>query len=197
MSFFGSLHSRLIFARRTRILAHHLSQLIPVGSHVVDVGSGDGLIDRIIMDDNRVSIEGLDTLIRPTTHIPVRRFDGLKLPCPDKSADIVMFVDVLHHTKKPGSLLAEAARVGRWVLIKDHLRKGLFANTTLKLMDWVGNAHHGVVLPYNYLSESEWDELFRKSGLTVARMNTSLGLYPPPLSWIFGRQLHFIALCQS
>lgn len=195
MSVVGSLHTNLVFGRRTRVLAHHLGQLIPSGSRVLDVGCGDGLIDRMIMDQNDVSIEGIDTLVRPSTHIPVRAFDGSAIPYADRSVDVVMFVDVLHHTTDPKVLLAEAARVGRSVLIKDHLREGRLANETLRLMDWVGNAHHHVVLPYNYLSRTEWSEAFRKVGLWAEKMNTNLGLYPAPFSWIFGRSLHFIAFC--
>jgi len=195
MNIVGSVHNNLVFGRRTRVLADHLGKFIPPGSHVLDVGCGDGLIDRMITDENGVSIEGIDTLVRPKTHIPVRAFDGVILPYPDQSVDVVMFVDVLHHTEDPQVLLTEAARVGRNVLIKDHLREGLLARETLRLMDWVGNAHHGVVLPYNYLSQSEWNNLFREIGLRIIHMDTSIDLYPAPFCWIFGRQLHFVALC--
>ena len=195
MSVVGSLHANFVFGRRTRILAHHLGQLIPSGAHVLDVGCGDGLIDRMIMDQTGASIEGIDTLIRPSTHIPVRSFSGNAIPYPDHSMDTVMFVDVLHHTSNPKILLAEAARVGRSVLIKDHLREGFLANETLRLMDWVGNAHHNVVLPYNYLSRSEWNAAFGDIGLQVSRFEIKLHLYPAPFSWIFDRGLHFIAFC--
>ena len=72
---------------------------------------------------------------------------------PDASFDVVMFVDVLHHTDDPLLLLQEAQRVGKIILVKDHFRKGFLAGPTLRFMDWVGNAHHGVVLPYNDLVE--------------------------------------------
>jgi SAM-dependent methyltransferase len=195
MSVVGALHANLVFGRRTRILAYHVGQLIPSGARVLDVGCGDGLIDRMIMDQTGASIEGIDTLIRPSTHIPVRAFSGSAIPYPDRSVDVVMFVDVLHHTSDPKILLAEAARVGRSVVIKDHLRDGFLANETLRLMDWVGNAHHNVVLPYNYLSRTEWNEACREVGLQVEKLNTKLGLYPVPFSLIFERCLHFIAFC--
>ncbi len=50
----------------------------------------------------------------------------------------------------PARLLAEAKRVSRGgIVIKDHFREGVLADATLRFMDWVGNAQHGVVLPYN------------------------------------------------
>jgi hypothetical protein len=64
-------------------------------------------------------------------------------------------------------------------------------------MDWVGNAPHGVSLPYNYLSRAQWDEAFRQSSLVSRSTQTDLPLYPPPLSWLFGRGLHFISLLEK
>ncbi len=44
---------------------------------------------------------------------PAVEFDGLTLPLADHSVDVVLFVDVLHHTADPLILLREAARVAR------------------------------------------------------------------------------------
>ena len=103
-----------------------------------------------------------------------------------------MFVDVLHHVDDPLLLLQEAMRVGRSVVIKDHFREGFLAGAILRFMDWVGNAHHGVALPYNYWSKAEWDAALEAVGLKPVDMKGSLGLYPAPASWIFERDLHFI-----
>jgi SAM-dependent methyltransferase len=192
----GAVHDRFIFSRRTRVLADHLASLIPSGSHVLDVGCGDGTIDCLIKERQPdVEIEGIDPLLRPQVHIPVRTFDGEHIPYPDRSFDVVMFVDVLHHTADPRILLREAARVGKALLIKDHFREGPLANETLRLMDWVGNARHGVALPYNYWPKSEWIAAFDELGLNTGTMKRKLNLYPIPLSWLFDRSLHFIAFC--
>src|SRR5262245_22784366 len=103
------------------------------------------------MLENRpdISIRVIDVLVRPNTQIPVDRFNGKHLPHADKSFDVVCFVDVLHHTNDPATLLREARRVARkLVVLKDHTMDGIFAYHTLRFMDWVGNAHHGVALPY-------------------------------------------------
>src|SRR5436853_900966 len=123
----------------------------------------------------------------------IKHFDGITIPYPDMSFDTVMFVDVLHHTVDPSALLREAQRVANTVLIKDHFREGILANLTLRLMDWVGNARHGVALPYIYWSRSEWSAAFEAAHLEVSDIKTSLGLYPRPASWMFERSLHFVA----
>ena len=121
------------------------------------------------------------------------QFDGITIPYPDASFDAVMFVDVLHHTVDPFILLREGKRVAKTVLIKDHFRDGMLSGPTLRFMDWVGNVHHGVALPYNYWSRLEWTAAFKASRLEVSEMKTSLGLYPQPASWMFERSLHFVA----
>jgi len=183
----------MVFGRRVEVLAGHMAGLLPEGSggRVLDVGCGDGSIARRVMEARPdLEIVGIDVLVRPDTHIPVTEFDGRVIPHPDGSFDAVMFVDVLHHTDDPAVLLAEAARVAPVVVIKDHLADGLLAKPTLRAMDWVGNAHHGVVLPYNYWPESRWRATFRSLGLTVQGWRTDLGLYPAPLTWAFDRRLH-------
>jgi ubiquinone/menaquinone biosynthesis C-methylase UbiE len=70
----------------------------------------------------------VDVLVRPGTAISVRAYDGVTLPEADASYDVVMMIDVLHHTDDPTLLLREAGRVSKQgILIKDHFRDGLFA----------------------------------------------------------------------
>jgi SAM-dependent methyltransferase len=195
MSLIASIHSSCIHGRRVQRLADHLVTLIPPNVSVLDVGCGDGLLDTIVLKRRPdISIEGIDVLVRPDAKIPVRHFDGQTLPYADKSMDAVVLIDVLHHTEDPMVLLREVTRVARKaVVIKDHTRDGLFAQSTLRLMDYVGNAHHGVALPYNYWPRRRWEAAFKELGLTVSEWRTHLGVYTPPVSWIVGRRLHFMA----
>jgi SAM-dependent methyltransferase len=198
MRLINAVHDSYVHHRRIRRLADLLSNLIPEGNSVLDVGCGDGLLARriqAIRHDVRVS--GIDVLVRDTTHIPVQHFDGRSFPENLGQADVVMFVDVLHHTDDPMVLLREAARVARRaILIKDHTRDGLLAGATLRVMDYVGNAHHRVILPYNYWPGRSWHEAFRELGLTVRAWEDDLKLYPRWADWVFGRKLHFIALLE-
>ena len=140
-------------------------------------------------EDHRV-----DVLVRPNARIKVTKFDGVHLPLGDKSYDAVIFVDVLHHTDDPAALLAEAKRVARGaIVIKDHTMDGPFAYQRLRFMDWVGNAPHGVVLPYNYWTEQGWRNAFKGLGLAIVQWRSEIPLYPFPASFVFGRGLHFVA----
>ena len=191
-------HTRYVTGRRISTLSWHLAGLIPENMELLDVGCGDGkLACEILRLRPDLGIAGVDVLLREGTAIPVSHFDGVRLPQGDKSVDAVMFVDVLHHTLDPMILLREAARVSRrWIVIKDHLLEGFAAQSTLTLMDWVGNARFGVALPYNYWQLSQWNQGFAQLGLRRAAELTRLDLYPWWADWIFGRQLHFIALLE-
>jgi SAM-dependent methyltransferase len=188
------LHGEVVFGRRVRVLSAKLATVIGDGASVLDVGCGDGSVARSLLERRPdVTIEGVDVLVRPVTHIPVTAFDGSTLPFEDDSFDEVMFVDVLHHTEDPRVLIAEARRVARnRIIIKDHVVSGLGAVATLRLMDRVGNARHGISLPYNYWRERQWLECFEALDLEVELWQGSLGLYPVPARFVFDRHLHVL-----
>ena len=193
-SIVGKLHGKLVFNRRTRVLSQAIGNLIPPQAKVLYVGCGDVTIDAMISERRPdISFHGVDVFIRRETHIPVEVFDGVHLPVADKSYDVVSFIDVLHHTDNPNILLKEAKRVARkLVILKDHTRNGALAYQRLRLMDWVGNAHHNVVLPYNYWSEQQWRQAFAQHGLEIVNWATDPALYPFPLSLAFGLGLHCV-----
>jgi SAM-dependent methyltransferase len=189
------VHSGLVLDRRMAVLAHSLRDLLPESGTVLDVGCGNGVISRRIMELNpRLAIEGIDVLARPECAIPMKLYDGESFPFNDKSLDVVMFVDVLHHTPDPVKLLREASRVARRsIVLKDHLCNGKIAWRILSFMDWVGNRAHGVVLPYNYFSSRQWAEAWQQIGSRPDVFHQHLGLYPWFARPVFENGLHFVA----
>ena len=194
MSVLELLHGRYVHNRRISVLSEWSSNLIPPNASVLDVGSGDGRLARLVANKRPdISIQGIDVRVRTDSAIQVEAFNGMSIPHRDRSFDVVMLVDVLHHTADPMILLREAARVARRViLIKDHLLKGALAYSTLRFMDWVESARHYVALPYNYWTLAEWHGAFDKLGLAVTSWESNLKLYPFPADLILGRSLHFI-----
>jgi len=192
-------HHAFVFERRTRVLAELLAAQIPQGASVLDVGCGDGTVaSRIAELRPDISIRGVEYLVRPECKIECRSFDGLTLPYPDRSFDLCMFVDVLHHTQDPAILLRDAVRVTRgFVLLKDHLDENILDDITLRFMDWVGNRPHGVVLTYNYQSRKQWAANFSQCGLKEESWKGDVPLYPWPFSLVVGRGLHFITLLKK
>jgi SAM-dependent methyltransferase len=196
IEFIGKAHGQLVHKRRIAVLGQRLAAMLPAASTLLDVGCGDGAIAKIVGQSVPLfSVSGTEYAPRADCAIPCIAFDGVHLPFPDQSFDVCMFVDVLHHCEDPLTILRDAARVCRnFILIKDHLAESTLDHMTLRLMDWVGNRPHGVVLPYNYLSGQQWQKLYRDAGLIEEHVERKIPIYPVPFSYLFGRKLHFIAL---
>ena len=196
LSLVKSFHHRWIFQRRIEVLSAMLSEMIPPGSSVLDVGCGDGNIGNLIRQkQSGVTVHGLEVMARPTCEIECSLFDRTHIPYDDASFDVCLFVDVLHHSDDLALLLREAARVSRrYVLIKDHLAENALDFTTLRFMDWVGSRPHGVRLTYNYKSRREWDALFTAAGLSLEAWSSSIPLQAFSITTVFSRQLHYAAL---
>jgi len=194
MKLLGRAHGTLVHSRRIRRLSQQLAELIPPNAEVLDVGCGDGKLAALIQQLRPdVKMQGIDVLVRDKTEVPIKRFDGVTIPFPDKSVDVTMFVDVLHHTEDPNVLLQEASRVAKkFIVIKDHTDDGFLSNVTLRFMDWVGNKPHGVVLPYNYWRERQWRQAFEELKFEIVAWHKDLKLYPYGADLFFGRGLHVI-----
>jgi SAM-dependent methyltransferase len=191
----GFIHGRSIHRRRVRSLAAAIAPVLPPSARVLDIGCGDGLLDVALLKTRPdVRIEGVDVLVRADTPIPVRQFDGRKLPFADGEFDVAMAVDVFHHAEDPEALMGEMKRVSRRLLvIKDHLAHGVASRLLLRAMDWVGNSSHGVRLPYNYWSEAEWRAAWRRAGVRPRSIIRKLHLYPFPVSAVCDANLHLLA----
>lgn len=190
------LHQFMVSNRRVIILGKHLINELPLDETLkgLDVGCGKGDLAGYIENYHSMTIiSGVDILVRNDAVIKVIQFNGKTLPFADKSFDFVMLIDVLHHTDNPVELLNECRRVAqRFILIKDHICESWWDKIRLRFMDWVGNRGHNVYLPYNYLSQKNWNSLYIASKLNSHSKVFWLGLYPWPFSNIFDAKLHFI-----
>ncbi|MCH5342440.1 MAG: methyltransferase domain-containing protein [Acetatifactor sp.] len=191
--FTKKVHDKMIYTRRMSRLAELITPLLDDSHSVLDVGCGDGRIDYLIKKNVNISIRGIDVLVRPDTFIEVQEYDGKMIPYDDDSFDAVTVIDVLHHTDEPEKLIAELVRVAnKHIIIKDHIKHGFLSYIKLRAMDYVGNAHYHVRLPYNYWTERQWRDCFAKNGLKIDIKITHLNLYTGLFHLLFDRKLHFI-----
>ena len=195
MSIRAQMREMLASRRRARVLARHMSPLVPRDAVVLDVGCGDGLLTQSLLDLRPdLIISAFDVHVRARTHVPVRRFDGRTLPRGNESVDVVILADVLHHADDPIRLLFEAARVARHaIVVKDHVQKGWLDRQALRLLDWAAGVPQEPDAVGHYWTAGEWTLALQRVGIAIESWNTSLGLYPWPASALFDRSLHFVA----
>lgn len=193
-------HNKFIYDRRMKRLYTLISSLISKYKcfNILDIGAGDGKIDRMLMDNLDVDITGIDVLVRDKTYIPVSKYNGKHIDLPDNSVNTTMLIDVLHHADNPAAVFNEAVRVASdYIIVKDHILHGTISYIKLKLMDYVGNKHYSVRLPYNYLSKASWKQLFKDNDLKVIGCKTNLNLYTGLFHILFDSNLHFIVILKK
>jgi SAM-dependent methyltransferase len=176
---------------------------------ILDVGCGDMALAKGLLD----SIKGIELACVDIYPPPILRegfdpmwqhyqqFDGSWLPFEDRSFDIVIFSDVLHHVPSHMviRLLESAARVGSFVLIKDHFEYGWFSRNMLRLMDFVGNFGYGVTVPKRYFTRDSFERIAHQSGIHIDEIHIGIRLYDhlPFVGLAISPEWQFVAICST
>ena len=188
---------------------HHRTSRVPQGQRVVaslarhldrarsllDVGCGDGTntlaLARAVGAE---TVAGVDVVVRPTAVVPVRPYDGVHLPFPDRAFEAVSIVDVLHHCTEPRAVLGEALRVAdRVLVIKDHFAFGPLTHRMLYWMDLAGNARDGTHSPGTYFEPSQWVDMIGGAGGRLVALDWPLKTHDLPWRIVGWPQLQFTA----
>ncbi|MFT3683366.1 MAG: class I SAM-dependent methyltransferase [Phycisphaerales bacterium] len=201
----SSLMSRMhkpIYEHRMKVLVDEIVPRLLAGDAVLDVGCGNGTLGAAIMSDRRcpagAKVEGLERVVRGGEPIKVHAYDGKTMPLADKSVDVVIVADVLHHEEQPDRLLRECVRVSRrLVIIKDHKVRGPVSKARVSLMDWAANAPYGVPCLFRYNTLEQWRAEPAKFGATIEHERTSMDLYPGLWNPVFGKGLQYMAFWRT
>lgn len=180
-------------------MVRQIAPYLRAGDRVLDVGCGAGALGRAIMESPLcapgVQVSGLERTRRGAELISVEHYKGPLMPYADRSFDVVILADVLHHEEDPHALLRESVRVARRLLVvKDHKKSGVLAQVRIALLDWAANRPYGIPCLYRYNSEHEWRRWHEMHGLTIERELRSMRLYPPIVNLVFGRRLQYLAV---
>lgn len=207
------LHQRLSHNNRVDILAAEIAARISARSYglkvirCLDVGCGDMKISEGISAINPDTSWTCMDLYELPEHLrgvkkwdKYKKYDGRRIPLEDKSVDIVLLCDVLHHIRGDVSaLLREAGRVGSAVIVKDHFEYSLYSRTMLKAMDFIGNWGYGVGLPERYFTPSGFGALYSSAGLRPVTIDAGIDLYMhlPLVRLLLKPRWQFIAVLES
>lgn len=191
----GALHHTEVRLPRAARLVDVLAELGGPATSLLDVGAGDGLVGAELA--KRLGAEvalGVDVRPQPGAALRTLAYDGARLPLDDRSFELVVLSDVLHHAADPLLLLREALRVAsRAVLLKDHLAFSPITHALLWAMDLAGNLEQGVQVRARYFDPASLWATLEAAGAELESLRWPLEIHAPPLGRLLPSRLHFAA----
>ncbi len=150
--------------RRARIFLAHLMPYLDPHSRVLDLGAGSCLICELLTGSGmRVTpLDVRDLSLVPGVH--PRLYDGSQIPFQDDQFDVTLIVTVLHHTPNPESIVCEARRVSRRLIIVEDVYSTHLHKWMTLLEDSLVNLEFRDH-PHSNKTDAEWQSLF--SGLDL------------------------------
>lgn len=150
-------------------LAKVVADLCPDDSYILDYGCDDGSTAKMIMKFNpSLKIVGIDIQNNRPAQIPKKKYDGKRIPYPDNTFDIVISLDVLHHTRDIPQHIQEMKRVTKkYLIIKDHVTYGLFSKLLISFTDYISNVPYSIKCTFNFPFTKEWHRMFQEQNLTI------------------------------
>lgn len=149
---------------RAKLVTESYADWLKKNDRVLDVGCGDGILTEILINAFAIKVTGCDIdnyLRKSLPFVPMNK--EFQLPFREKSFDVVMFNDTLHHmiTSHQDKLLKEAFRVSDRVLIFEDE-----PTLTGTVADWTINKFHSVRMPVTltFRSHFKWIKLFESLG---------------------------------
>lgn len=131
------------------------------GDRVLDLGAGTGWVAKRVAQQKGCDVHLVDVLDVNETDLPLKVYDGNRIPYEDKSFDVTLLVFVLHHLLNQEEILREAARVSRRsLIIVEDTPRNIFELAVNKTCDTIGSSQHGFFDPHNYHRIEKWGEIF-------------------------------------
>lgn len=153
---------------------HTLSLIGPhlrPGDRLLDVGTGAGYVPWLAEQEYDVRATGVDIADYRRAPLPsFAVFDGIHLPFPDDSFDVLVLAFVLHHlpNDRKGLLLAEAKRVAARTLI-------VVEDTPRNAVDRWFSRRHGEefrrrinsTAPFGFFTQAQWAAVLEVVGFRL------------------------------
>jgi SAM-dependent methyltransferase len=137
------------------------------GKKILDLGCGSGIFGKKIEEKLKKEVIGIDIVDKRVCKIPFKIYDGKKIPFSEDYFDVVVVAFVLHHTEDPISILKEAKRVGKKIIIFEDLPEGFFGKIYCFLHWITWNLFFGKSPKFNFHTSREWEEIFKNVGLKL------------------------------
>ncbi|GMQ81534.1 MAG: hypothetical protein BMS9Abin05_0966 [Rhodothermia bacterium] len=128
--------------RRAKRKVRDILRFLDMRPHdtVLDLGAGEGYVGEEIRKQRGSAIELIDVIDINRVDLPFHVYDGQTLPLKDDSVDCTVLYYVLHHTRDPDRVLAEALRVSRYsVIVVESVYRNRWEHFLLRTLDPLAN----------------------------------------------------------
>ena len=159
-------------------IVQSIARLVPVRSHVLDLGCGDGALLELLMRQHQCTGYGIEyddanvlaCVQRGVNVLQLNLLHGLSA-FDDQSFDVVLQIDTLQHLRNAETMLRETARVGRIGIIAFPN----FAHWPNRLSVLRGRMPVNARLPYEWYDTpnirvgtfKDFEALAKKNGLKI------------------------------
>ena len=141
---------------------------IEKGDRIIDIGSGPGWVTHYLLDlgYDVIPVDIADRTIPGDARPKI--YDGRWLPFETDSFDVALIFTVLHHVRDPVSLIMEAKRISKRIIIIEDTYNNRFMEIVTKMADLLMNLQFRGH-PHNNRDGEGWRNLFEKLELEVTR----------------------------
>lgn len=133
---------------------------------ILEIGSGPGSV----LAEFRAAgfdVAGLDVADSSfTDDLKPELYDGNAMPFADGAFDTALLLTVLHHTRDPDAILAEAARIARRVIVIEDVFQSAWQRKYTKVADSITNLEF-FGHPHTNRSDAAWRETFETLGFRL------------------------------
>jgi len=149
------------------------SQIAPyigqVDGKMIDYGAGDGQVTQLLHDRLCVNVEGFDIRLytAPNVTVPIQLFDNRQVSEPDKSYEVGVMTNVLHHELNNDFILEDISRL---------VQKRLVVIETVPVGDTEEAMEHDK--ERTFMNDYLYNRLFHNADVPVP------GTFETPQAWV-------------
>lgn len=156
--------------RATTIIDSFASVIQP-NRTIIDIGAGKGLLAQEMARRFNARVTLVDVASYNQTNLSLSVCDSRALAFADNSFDYALLSFVLHHSRNPETILREALRVAREVIIVENHVEGKIRGTITRLIDSWPAIQYGTPPCYFTKTRDEWRKWFTQFPVETKRLS--------------------------
>ena len=171
---------------RTRAVINAILPFIGEDSaKLIDIGAGSCHISKTLSSKYGFDVTAIDVVDHNITDLPLKLYDGSKLPYDDNSFDAGLLVFVLHHAMDTSNLIKEAGRVCKKLIVVEDIPGNSLERQAWKRLDYLFNhaRHSDIEVAHEAKSAGEWKALFKQLGYKPVKESRFRSFFTTGLSY--------------